>query len=874
MAKLEEITVTYVSERFRKDKFGIHIVREAGKQFSALGESEPGEFQAHLDYRLWGTWDRTNEKFGPQFKFKTFVVAQPHGRQGIIVYLQNAPHIGPVIAGKLFNAFGAEAVRTLRERPDIAADAVGSHFSLEQAEEAAKWLGYAKSLENATIELTDLLHGRGFPKAAIKKAIELWGNKAPEILRRDPFRSLVFRGVGFKRADAFYMDLGKPPGKLKRQAYCLLYTATSDSDSQGHTWIPIERAYDQLKAHIGGVNVTPEKALTLARRAGILKVRTEGEQTWVSDCRRADNERYVCEKITEAMYEDQIGTNIAIREHLVTTREVRDSFTRCFRCHRKLEADTVAVFSGQPFGPDCIQRECPDRNGYITVPLSQWLDEHTRIESVVQSIAVGVNNVRSVVPWPDMSHKQFCTLSDHQRDMLSLALQGPICIFGGAPGTGKTYTVARLVDAITAKFGPQSIAVAAPTGKAAVRCTQAMRDNGIGNFVARTVHGMLGVEVVDEGGWSFKYREGNPLPFKFLIIDEVSMMSTALMASLLAARARGTGLLLVGDVNQLPPVEYGAPLRDLIDVGLPYGELREIRRNCGTIVKACAAIRDGEPFPIDGKLDLDCDPPNNLILMTAPKATAQSKVIQCVENLRDRSPFDATWQAQVCVAVNKRSPLSRQELNKLLQPKLNKAEPEENTNFRLGDKVIQLKNGFFSALNGGDEDKVFVANGEIGKILEIHKNKLVVDFTIYGSDLPEGERKIVIIPKFTASKESDSENESDQSSTGCDMDLAYAVTTHKMQGSGVPVAVVVLDEYPGASGPHGVCDRAWLFTAISRAEKACILIGTTATLQAIVSKQFIWRRKTFMREILRELCAEWGVALHPRKAELTTSDLF
>jgi hypothetical protein len=204
--------------------------------------------------------------------------------------------------------------------------------------------------------------------------------------------------------------------------------------------------------------------------------------------------------------------------------------------------------------------------------------------------------------WPKLTEGP---LTAHQIEQYERATaRGNLAILGGSPGTGKTFTAAQIIKAIGNQIGFTSIGVGAPTGKAAVRLTEAMAAYRL-PLRASTWHSLLKVEQADDGGgWSFAHNAGNPLPFTFLVGDESSMLDTDLAASIFSARARGTKFLCIGDVNQLPPVGHGAPLRDMIAAGLPYGELREIKRNEGGIVQACADIRDGLPFTCEGNLRL------------------------------------------------------------------------------------------------------------------------------------------------------------------------------------------------------------------------------------------------------------------------------
>lgn len=332
-------------------------------------------------------------------------------------------------------------------------------------------------------------------------------------------------------------------------------------------------------------------------------------------------------------------------------------------------------------------------------------------------------------------------------------------------------------------------------------------------------------------------------------------------------------MLLVGDVQQLSPIGPGAPLRDFLAAGLPQGELTEIRRNSGTIVKACAAIRDREPWQPDEVIDLrpPDGSPRNLMIMPASKGTAVIKILGLVKTIRDTSLFNPTWDTQVVVATNMKGEVSRRELNRQLQLELNpQAIAVKGCLFRLDDKVIQTKNGFLSLAEnigsgqyraiGGEskeerqQNQVLVCNGEFGRVLSIEDNKLFVRF-----DNPE---RIVLVPRGKADKDetdsSDGGGTAEKSTgAGCDLDLGYAVTCHRMQGSQAPLVIVALDE--SQAGAYGVCDRAWLYTAISRATVATFLIGQKSTANAFCRRQFIGRRKTFMREKLAEYAKREGV---------------
>ena len=819
-AKLEEITAVFLRERFRREDFVIADIRGANGQVdhvspiptSAKGTAEVGELEPGLEYRFYGRREQYRRRDGStegQFAFKTFVQSQPHERRGVILYLQKAPHVGPATAKKLWEKFKGQAVRMLREEPEAAAVAIGAGESTaKKFVESAAALADMAHLESVHIDLINTLHGRGFPKKTAKEAVTLWGNRAAKLIERNPFLLMAFRGCGFLRTYAMYLDLGLPPGRLKVQALCAWHALASDTE--GHTWYSVQHIINALRDKINGAQVNPAGACLLARRAGMIESRRDADGgLWFAEAKAAQAERYVAECVAAA-----------------TKEEIR-------------WPDTMAI------------------NG----------------------------------------------LSDHQLDNVAKTFAGPIGILGGAPGTGKTYTAAATIETIVNEHGGLSVMVCAPTGKAAVRLQESMLAYGL-SIEAKTIHRTLGVESLEGGAWTFAHNEANPLPCQFVVVDESSMIDTALMAHLLAARAKGTHVLLVGDVNQLPPVGRGAPLRDLIAAGVPYGELREIRRNSGSIVQVCHTIRDNKRWMTDDQLDPDADDPRNLKLVPAKNGKeATDRIVEILRKIRDGKLADPIWETQVVCAVNKKSDLSRQNLNQRLQIELNPQEKVEGSPFRLHDKVIQLKNKMVDAdvtlpartearcfcLHDGETDeddpcpfevrgtdkevfakadlhekttghrvhvqpivperieqqRVMIANGEQGLVVEVREKLTVVRF-------PNPDR-LVKIPRGKQEADSDGKpGDDDASGTGCDLDLAYAISVHKAQGSEWPIVIVALDEYPGA---QRVCDRAWLYTAISRAKRACFLAGKLSTAHAMCRRNSIVRRKTFLKELIQE-CSE------------------
>ncbi|XZE20882.1 ATP-dependent DNA helicase [Pirellulaceae bacterium SH449] len=471
-----------------------------------------------------------------------------------------------------------------------------------------------------------------------------------------------------------------------------------------------------------------------------------------------------------------------------------------------------------------------------------WLARHPHVKKWIESHPADWKHIPAFSAWPDVD--SIPDITEHQREMLSRATVARMGILGGSPGTGKSYTVAKLIKAMIDQgiVGAHDICIGAPTGKAAVRVTELMERSGL-SLRARTWHSILGISANSEtGGWQFTYGRECKLPYRVLIGDESSMIDLSLMLAIMRARDVGTHFLLVGDVNQLPPVGAGAPLRDMIRARLPYGELTEIKRNSGGIVEACAAIRDKKPW-----YQFTTARDTNLRMHEVGQPELQiAKTIELIRK-HQADGADPIWDCQVLVAVNEKSPLARSEINKVLQDELNQQPARVGTLFRERDKIVCLKNGFYRStyseqsedLRKNDRGEVYVANGELASVQSIDAGQITVEL--------QAPYRIVVIP-FKAEQ-----NESGESGSLGNWDLAYALSVHKSQGSEFPHAIVLIDDYPGAKQ---ICDRSWIYTAISRAKDTCHLVGKFETAMRFCWEMKIDKRKTFLTERIGLLNAE------------------
>ncbi len=431
-------------------------------------------------------------------------------------------------------------------------------------------------------------------------------------------------------------------------------------------------------------------------------------------------------------------------------------------------------------------------------------------------------------------------LEDMQQDAVLHALERGLSVITGGPGTGKTTTISALIRYFDAMG--LSVSLAAPTGRAAKRITETT------GMEARTIHRLLeftGVpqEEQDSEELRFLRNEANPLEADAIIVDEVSMVDLPLLYALLKAIIPGTRLILVGDANQLPSVGPGNVLRDIIASGtVKTTELTHIFRQAenGDIVLNAHRINRGEDFQPDK---------NSRDFIYLQRDNAPEVLHALVRLVRDKLPPYVKvdpYEIQV-ISPTRKGILGVENLNRVLQEALNPPCEEKKERafpqgvFRQGDKVMQIKNNYQKEWTVKDrreltlEEGSGVFNGDMGIVrdLRFFSEELVIRFD-------DGREAVY---KFTEAEE---------------LELAYAVTVHKAQGSEYPAVVI-----PLLAIPQPLMTRNLIYTAVTRAKSCVCLVGLWSCFRQMVANNSREKRYSSLALQLRELYREEPSAADP-----------
>ncbi|HIQ97616.1 MAG TPA: ATP-dependent RecD-like DNA helicase [Candidatus Limivivens merdigallinarum] len=419
------------------------------------------------------------------------------------------------------------------------------------------------------------------------------------------------------------------------------------------------------------------------------------------------------------------------------------------------------------------------------------------------------------------------SLDEMQKEAVVKAAETGLMVLTGGPGTGKTTTINTMI----AYFESEGLEVelAAPTGRAAKRMTEATGKE------ARTIHRLLeiapGAEA-REGKGTFGRNQENPLETDVVIIDEMSMVDIYLMHSLLLAIVPGTRLILVGDVNQLPSVGPGSVLKDIIESErFQVVRLTKIFRQAteSDIVMNAHKINRGEHMVLDNKS-------RDFFFLKREDANVIISVVLTLIQKKLPKYVGASWEEIQVLTPMRKGLVGVERLNTILQHYLNPPDPSKqekehgSVKFREGDKVMQIKNNYqieweVRGRYGIPVDKgQGIFNGDMGIIREINNfaQQLTVEFD---------DHRFVEYP-FTLLDE---------------LELAYAVTVHKAQGSEYPAVVI-----PLLPGPQMLMNRNLLYTAVTRAKSCVTLVGREDVFNQMIDNTFEQKRYTTLKERIRE----------------------
>lgn len=390
--------------------------------------------------------------------------------------------------------------------------------------------------------------------------------------------------------------------------------------------------------------------------------------------------------------------------------------------------------------------------------------------------------------------------AEKQKEAIITAVNRGVLILTGGPGTGKTTTLNGIISMFEKDH--LDIALCAPTGRAAQRMTEAT------GRTATTIHRLLEVEWGNNDKPVFKRNLRNPLDCQAVIVDEMSMVDIFLFSSLLNALPFGCRLVMVGDSDQLPPVSAGNVLKDLIDSELlPVVQLNEIFRQSleSNIVRNAHSIVKGDKIETDYK-------EGDFYFMHRNFSLDAVRTIKelYIKRLPDAYGYDPFAQIQV-LCPSKKGDTGTVNLNQILQEAVNppaENKSEYNTGYRLfrvGDKVMQTRNNYNIHWESDNDEGDGIFNGDIGfiKLIDLHRDAIVIDFS--------GKRA-------TYTREQLQE-----------IELAYAVTVHKSQGSEFDAVIM-----PVISVNERLCYRNLLYTAVTRAKKLMILVGTSGCVSNMI----------------------------------------
>jgi len=635
---------------------------------------------------------------------------------------------------------------------------------------------------------------KGVGAHTAKKLVEHFGMDVLDIIQFNPDRLTEVEGIGKTRAEMIASSYSEQKEirevMLFLQSYGITTTfALKIYKLYGSNTIELirENPY-RLAEEVVGVGF--KTADNIARRMGIDRN---------SPYRAAAGARYVLSKSAGD------GHTYLPREELVR------------QASRLLEVDSTLVENALVSLALSQSVFLEETDGVVAAFLAPFYQAEKGAAKSLRDLSVVeiTNCISDIEDKIDRSQKRkgIC-LAGRQRDAVLEAMRNGVVVITGGPGTGKTTTINVIIDLFLQEG--LKVELAAPTGRAAKRLSEAV------GMEAKTIHRLLEYGYSDEMGDGFQKDAGNPIKADAIIIDEMSMVDILLLNNLMKAILPGTRLIMVGDVDQLPSVGPGNVLHDIIQSGIVHVvKLNEIFRQAreSMIIVNAHRINNGE-LPLMNAREKD--------FFLVRRNTAEETLHTLVDLISRRLPnfngYDPLRDIQILAPMRK-GLVGVNQLNMELQAVLNPPAPgkkekvSRETLIRQGDKVMQIKNNYQliweKAGEDGDAQKgEGVFNGDMGFVQDIDNEEQTVT-VLFDDDR-------IAVYDFTQLDE---------------LELAYAISIHKSQGSEFPVVII-----PLMQGPPMLMTRNLLYTAVTRAKELVVVVGRERVIAEMVANNHIAKR--------------------------------
>ena len=790
-----------------------------------IGEGETiqceGSFQVHATY-------------GRQFRIREFSLSVPEDEASMERYLSSGliKGIGKALAHRIVKRFGTETFDIIEKEPDRLAEVNG--ISEKKAREIYLQVCEKKDQRDGVLFLSRY----GISNTLALRIWKAYGSEVYRIIRENPYRLAdELRGVGFHMADEIARKAGMAVDSRFRVGSGILYTLQLAA-GEGSLYLPkavlLQRASRLLSMPIPSqITETPlqPEILQASMQQGRLE---EGTQPGAACPPVTSGAGAACQAVTNgagAAWEREQDAGIPDslsdedffaglyperapgREKI---REEEEHLELLEDCLRNLSADRKVMIRKE----EGEERIFEPRAYYTELRTAKMLHDL----NITYKGTEADSRKRALTA----ARKTKTELDERQLEAVIRADSCGVLILTGGPGTGKTTTINTMIAMFEAEG--LKIALAAPTGRAAKRMTEATGHD------ASTVHRLLEVSGDPEKGTvAFGKNDEEPLEQDVVIIDEMSMVDIYLMASLLKAIPVGTHLVLVGDASQLPSVGPGSVLRDMIHSKiLPTVTLTTVFRQAqeSDIVMNAHRINKGEHPVIDNK---------SRDFFFLKRQRAEDIIGQAIHLVRDSLPKYVqadTADIQVMTPM-KKGLVGTIRLNAVMQQALNPAGPRKrewargDVVFREGDRVMQVRNNY---------QKEWTIRGRYGAVIDT------------GAGIYNGDMGVIrAIDPLTAlmTVEFDEHRRVDYEKSELDqLELSYAVTIHKAQGSEYPAVII-----PMLRGPRMLMNRNLIYTAITRARKCVVLIGDPAVLDDMIDNTMQEKRYTTLALRLQE-CEE------------------